>query len=232
MSTTLTSDPFYKVQADIQSSLKLLTDDHQIWKQLLAETNATAATKHQIRWTTKELKRVVTRHEDTLRELSDSIVIAEKNREKYRLTLVEIENRKRFVRESLALLVTIKHDLYSNSSNEYHKIDYSDNLKELLSSSTPRGVGLEKRRADDRLPTEDYEVQMGGQYFIQQRLYKEQDKGLDQLLDNAKELGEITKTMGTEIKSQGIMLDKLDKRADHSTNTLSGLMRRLDRFMT
>ncbi|EGG22535.1 putative syntaxin 10 [Cavenderia fasciculata] len=224
----MSQDPFYMVQADVQSSLRLLTNDHTRWKQLLLETNT--ATNDEFKWTTKELKKRVRRHEETLRDLSNSNIVAEKFREKYLLTFDEIESRKRFVREANATLDIIKQDF--NSPTTHQKIE-SDKQKELLYSEKRMNIEQDSRYSGlQRAVEEDNNDYLRDNMMMQQRYYEDQDQGLDILSQNVMELGEMTKVMETEIKSQGNILDRLGERAAKSQGALGSMMRRLDRFMT
>ncbi|GAM24091.1 hypothetical protein SAMD00019534_072660 [Acytostelium subglobosum LB1] len=220
-------DPYYYGQSKIQSSIVGLTSLHERWRKLLHDTNTFR--NEEFRWCQQELKKVLKDIDDDIKDLYDSIIVVEKFPDRFRLSQAEIETRKRFIRDSKATVDGVVNDM--TSPEVAGKIE-QDKRAELLFSEKKQNMQRESKYSGiQRAVEEDNNEFLRGNVRIQEDMIREQDAGLEQLGERVGILGEMGKTMSSELKSQGSILDRLGDRAANSQNALGSVMRRLDRLM-
>ncbi|EFA81010.1 putative syntaxin 10 [Heterostelium album PN500] len=219
-------DPYYFGQSNIQQSIKGLQALHQRWQALL-DTNTFK--NEEFRWSQNELKRILNDVEADINDLMDSILVVEKFPDRFNIDMMEIEKRKRFIRESRAAVDDVKRDMSSQQVTA--KIE-RDKQNELLNTERRQNMQRESKYSGiNRAYEEDTNEFLRENMQIQQEYFNNQDQELEELAQGVAIIGEMGHAMKNEAEIQGNILDRLGDRAAKSQGALGGVMRRLDKLM-
>jgi len=220
-------DPFYVVRDEVQQSVNGITSLFTSWKELLANTNTSQS--DDFKWTTNELKSIVRSVEWDLQDLEETISIVEKNRQKFRIDDHEIEERKRFVRETKLLIAEVKQALAGIESRK--KLENEE--REVLTSQSksakkPPGSKYERLKAaveesnTEFISNEDQKMEL---------IMKDQDPLLDQLGEGVGTLGQIAVAINSEVNVHNQMLTEVSEDVDKTQGTMKTGIKKMEQLL-
>jgi len=179
---------------------------------------------------TKNLKLNLRAIKTHLNDLDRTITIVENNRMKFRqITDDELRNRKGFVAEMISLTNQCDETLSSQSTrNRFERDSRGSLLRESKSLSPGRTVPSSPFNQAIETSTDTYiDNKKQQQVTVQQ----EQDVVLDDIKEALGRLGDVSVTIGQELKTQEVLLDEVDSEVDDATNSIQRANRQLDKLL-
>lgn len=210
-------DPFYEIRDDLLDQLdtaKSALDEYreEIDRAPNADHSMTVSNASQ------RLQSAVDAVQDTLQDVEEAVLRLSQNPQKFGITLKELEERKRFLKEAQAEARSIQLEL----SKPYPLRAPRATIEASIADETNR-----LNAAGNTGP--DHESQMLQQY--QKQLINDQDEALDSVSYTIGTLRQQAELMGRELHDHSELLEDLDLQTDGTSNRLQRGMTRLNTFI-
>lgn len=198
-------DPFNEVQDDAWNTLATLQS--LIGRRKSSKDSGGLASDFDNNW--QELEEIYT-------DLELAVQMSAKNPDRFQLTEHDIVNRQKILLDLGQRMEVAKQDWHHADTNRL----------------SPQEVTLMSNRLsyDDDNPFSDANATEGHSWQEQQML-QEQDLQLDLIHQTMHNLNQQAQLMGSELESQGFMLDDLDRDMDTMDSKMQRGMKRINRFI-
>ena len=104
-------DPYFAVKEEVESSVTVVVDLHQRWKELASRGKK----GDEFEWTGSELLSGLRSIEWDLQDLEDTVSIVEGNRQKFQLEEEDVMERKRFIEATRAQIVVLRDEVQGHA---------------------------------------------------------------------------------------------------------------------
>lgn len=214
-------DPYYSVRDHVQSQIERVKVKYEKFKDLVMNTDTSASGEF------KELRKTLVKDlravDKDLKGLREAVETVDKNRAKFmHIKDAELSARKKFVEEAQQSISAIKSGI--DSSSVRRKIE-EDELRakrdsyDETSAALISGINQENSRF-----IKDQKLQV-------KKSIQDQDRSIEQLGTAVDRLGEIGRTINTEVKEQTILLDKLETEIDEASTRMGQVEQALGKLL-
>ncbi|TFL02531.1 t-SNARE [Pterulicium gracile] len=207
----MSTDPYYVVQQEVQSSLQSASQLQSSYKRIRQMT--TNEESEELVWARNELKATLASLEADLEVMEESIQTVEASGARmFGLEEQELQNRKRYVERVRKEVENMRAEVSPNSSQAAG------------SGSRPDSGG----RVQTPRPEDD---QSEWSRQEQQMMMAEQDRTIDSISGTLTSLARQAGLMGQEISEHNELLDGLEAGVDRTENKLGTAMTKMKRFV-
>ena len=214
-------DPFEIVKEDVEKSIAQLRQLHQHLKN--TPSHQTQQPGH--RWKLEELEQQCRTIEWDLQDLQETVAIAEKNPQKFKLTQQQMEGRRLFLHQTENELASIREFIKQQQGVGGNQAD--NNQKRPNHAGTPAASGATsggKRYETEESPTHPLGMQ-------QELIMRDQDQQLDQVYHTVVNMKNIAKEMGQELESQEVLIDNMSQKVDGTNDRLRAAQNRIKQIL-
>ncbi|KNC52141.1 Stx6 protein [Thecamonas trahens ATCC 50062] len=222
-------DPFYSVKDEVQNSMKTALALYESWQRLLDA--GSRADAEEMQWTDNELKNTLSSIEWDLQDLEETILIVERNPDRFQLSQAEISSRKDFVDETRAKLKRLQdHQLDARAQVQ------SSQRAALMSvggsaGGARGGSGSSKyARLDDAIAADNNRF-VGDQMAQRQEVMAQQDLELGTVSDAVSRLKHMGEAIGDELDAQADILLEFDADVDRVGSRLATTTAKLNKLL-
>lgn len=217
-------DPFFVVRDEVEKSLAHLQELYSALKKL----QSSGTQKDQLKWTADEIKTSVKTIEWDIQDLEETIRIAERNPQKFKLDASELQRRRAFVERSKQTIQEILRAASSVTAPTATNTSPSGS-KSYAAAAAGAGASSQYNNYDnDQDDYRDSVIRDEGQH--QMKIMDQQDTKMDAILGTVSNMKNIAITMGNELDDQAVLLDRLDNKADQASTRLGAASKRLQKF--
>ncbi|KAM5172461.1 syntaxin-10 [Mantella aurantiaca] len=212
-------DPFSVVRGEVQKSLNTSRGLYQRWCELLQDSNVTSA--EEFDWTTNELRNSLRSIEWDLEDLEETISIVEANPKKFKISEVELIERRNFVETTRSSLKEMRDHISSPRAQA------------VTERKTREALGVSRPAASDHFSRLDDEIMSGNSRYIedqqaqQQLIIDEQDADLELVSGSIRVLKDMSGRIGDELDEQAVMLDDFSHEMDNTQTGMDSVLKRL-----
>lgn len=215
-SATAAKDPFYVVKDKVQVLVKQLKLDYDKWKDLLENTNT--STNPDFGKASQAVKLSVKTIRMNLNDLSQTVAIVEKKRERFtNIDDEELASRKRFINDTKASVQDVQNTMTSERTKNKIK---SDRLVK-----KPPASAVDRARDEDSNRYVEQKAQQA------QLLEQKQDVVLDDMSAALARLGDVAMTIGTELESQDALLQDINDEMDEADDKMTMVMKKITKLL-
>merc|ERR1719240_683816 len=163
-----TSDPYYVVRDEVQSSLGKLATKKSEWEQLLRSENTAQSSRFQTLHT--EIAAELGEIESDLKEVNDSIQVIAANPSKFAVDDSELQSRKDFVRDGRSEIAKVRDAMQRAQS----KIE-----------ADKRNLLIRQKEDEAKRMEADNDAFLRGEQEEQRLIFQQQDVQLSELQESA-----------------------------------------------
>jgi len=222
---SLLQDPFYVVKEEVQQSVSGITTLYDRWQELLKNSNT--AQNDEYKWTVNQLKTGIKSIEWDLQDLEETIGIVEGNRQRFKLDQAEVESRKKFIQETKGTIKKMKDEL--NSASSKGKVD-NDQRQSLMQTKSPKDTS-DKFAGLNTAIQQDNDRHINDHQTQQMQIMRTQDDELESISETVVTLGQMGRTIGSELNQHAIILDEMNSKVDNTQNRLTGAIRKVNKLI-
>ncbi|EDQ91699.1 uncharacterized protein MONBRDRAFT_22769 [Monosiga brevicollis MX1] len=194
---------------------------YQRWQQLFGDRSTDS---EELEWTTKELRTSLKGIDWDLEDLAETVVIAEKEPEKFKLSHTELAARRQFIERSRRDVQEMVDG--TNPAKIKAKRDASDKANLMGGSKYNRYEKLEREIQEDNQNFID------DQHQTQGMIMREQDTQLQEVGQTIGVLRQMGQMIGDELEDQNELLEDLDTEMTTTGDRLTNVLRKLDRTLS
>ncbi|XP_053320921.1 syntaxin-10 [Spea bombifrons] len=211
-------DPFSVVRSEVQKALNTSRGLYQRWCELLQESQVTSV--EEFDWTTNELRNSLRSIEWDLEDLEETISIVESNPRKFKISALEVKERRSFVEQT------------RNSVKEMRDHISSPRAAAFTEKKSREALGISKP-ASDRFSRLDDQIVSGNSRYLedqqaqQQLIIEEQDAELELVGGSIRVLKNMSGRIGDELDEQAVMLDDFSHEMDNTKTRMDSVLNRL-----
>lgn len=218
-------DPFFVVKEEVQKAVNNVQALYGRWQDLL--DNPRTVGKDEYNWTTNELRNNLRSIEWDLEDLDETVGIVEANPRKFNIDVMEVNQRKQFIKQTRDNVNNIKEHM--NSPAAKAKVENSS-----------RDALLGKRNHDkpqDRYSRLDREIEKSNQSFItdqqqqQELMIQAQDEQLDMVGHSVGVLKTMGRKIGDEIEEQNLILDDFGHELEMTDSKLQQTVLKVEKVL-
>mmetsp|Transcript_2931 Transcript_2931/g.6384 ORF Transcript_2931/g.6384 Transcript_2931/m.6384 type:complete len:248 (-) Transcript_2931:128-871(-) len=213
-------DPFHTAKDEVEEGVRGLGRMREEWLRLLETENTAKSSRFQELGT--ELSQEMRRLDTDLIDLSGTIQLVEKNRDRFPIDDAELEERRAFVKRCRADLQSVQDSL--NSKHALAKME-SDQRDELLRSKE------EARKEKVQQTIRDNDAYMEDQRLQQRQILRQQDDELIELARSTQRIGDVAEAVNVEIKYQERLLDELGDDIERENERLNAAMKGVGKLL-
>lgn len=214
-------DPFYTVRNDVRESLEQAHQLYAQWK--LHLDGHTDLEKFQS--ATTDLRSCIKSIDWDLQDLEETITIAEAHPHKFRLSLSEIDTRKKFIHDTKQVVMRMKSHMNSDVAQ-----GVLETLKrqQLLNSAA-------QRKSHSRYQKLEEEMERSNQDFIDQQRHQQQvilarqDKQAEKVGETIGVLHQMGHDIGIELDEQNQLIEELEEDMERTDTRLVALTKRVNK---
>lgn len=214
-------DPYYSVRDHVQSQIERAKVKYDKFKDMVANTDTSNNPEF------KELRKTLVKDlravDKDLKGLKEAVETVDKNRAKFvHIKDSELASRKKFVEDAQQSITSIKNGIESTGVRKKMEEDELRSKRDSYddaNSALITGINQENNRF-----IKDQKVQI-------HKNIQDQDKAIEQLGTHVDRLGEIGRTINTEVKEQTILLDKLETEIDEASTKMGQVEQALGKLL-
>ncbi|XP_053573800.1 syntaxin-10 [Bombina bombina] len=213
-------DPFSVVRGEVQKSLNTSRGLYQRWCELLQESHVTSA--EEFDWTTNELRNSLRSIEWDLEDLEETISIVESNPRKFKISGVELSERRNFVEQTRNSVKEMRDHISSPRAVAFTERKNREGL-----------LGVSSQTPTDRFTRLDEEIMSGNSRYLedqqaqQQLIIDEQDAELELVSGSIRVLKDVSGRIGDELDEQAVMLDDFSHEMDNTQTRMDSVLKRM-----
>mmetsp|Transcript_10181 Transcript_10181/g.37862 ORF Transcript_10181/g.37862 Transcript_10181/m.37862 type:complete len:261 (-) Transcript_10181:655-1437(-) len=229
-------DPFeYAKNELVNDSLSLCNAYYERFRQLTS--GSSSIDQDQVEWTRNELMDNIKSALWELQELEETVLIVERQPQKYSIPDYEIKNRRDFIENTKNSLNRMQNHLESHSSSS--GASFGDARKQQQKSDREELL-KQQHTADfqkDRYDILDDQMERDNQAFIDQQMLRQrevidqQDHHLDRVIDGTTRLKNLVLDIGDELDEHKIIIEDLQTDVERTQSNLGRVQRKLNKLL-
>lgn len=226
-------DPFVVVKDEVTKALNRTRGLFQLWQQ--QQQQAVTFSKDDINKTATDLKNSIRSIEWDLEDLEDTIAIVEKNPARFRLTNLEVSQRRCFVQQTREKVKNIKSKIQGMRGQDF---DHSSRKPLLENTSPVRSAPKNSNSGYVRLPIEgdqdygdDDDREVHNAMKQQSSLVKQQDDQLVLISGSVGTLKSMSRRIGSELDEQALILDDMGHEMETAENKMDSTLKKMAKVL-
>eukprot|EP00455_Lapot_gusevi_P045494 TRINITY_DN582_c0_g1_i4.p1 TRINITY_DN582_c0_g1~~TRINITY_DN582_c0_g1_i4.p1 ORF type:complete len:270 (-),score=63.27 TRINITY_DN582_c0_g1_i4:381-1190(-) len=217
-------DPYPLVKEHVQSSVKILIEDFDRWKELLASTNVAKGTAFTDLNTS--LTNLTAKIDTDLNRLRQTVNAVENNRARFSyIDDRELEGRNTFLNEMQIVVDDCRRTMNSQKTREKIERDKKqlDDKKRQKDQSQFAALERENIRVNQQFVDHQQESIM--------KMHEEQDEVVDDMMVVLKRIGVMAGEMQDELVTQHQMINQINNRVDDVNDKAQMVINRIQKML-